>query len=102
VANKDVKVPYMMVSSAKGQNGKLMADLKGKMLKVTGPKAADAARLSGKDARLVGIVKGETIDPSLVIAKRVHPAQTSARHSPAGTHQPASTQSAPAPTKHVS
>lgn len=70
VAGKDAKVSYINVAEAKGEDGKVIADLKGKSLKVIGAKAADAEKLAGKEVEAKGTVKaGKEIDATSIAEK---------------------------------
>ena len=58
----DVEMCRVMVSSAKGADGKPLDALKGKLLRVVGPKLADVQKLAGKEAELTGTaVNGKRI-----------------------------------------
>jgi hypothetical protein len=61
------KVVSINIVSAKGPDGKAVADLAGKTLKVTGAKVADVEKLAGKEVEVKGTVKGEEIDVTMVI-----------------------------------
>ncbi|GEM_PF-4647452 len=71
VGDADVKVPYIVVAEAKAEDGKLVLDLVGKSLKVTGPKAAEVEKLDGKEVEAKGVVKDEkTIEVQTVAEKK--------------------------------
>ncbi|MCX5758257.1 MAG: hypothetical protein NTU83_07070 [Candidatus Hydrogenedentes bacterium] len=63
------KVSSLKVAEAKGADGKAVADLAGKDLKCTGAKAADCAKLAGKEVEAKGTVKGAEIDVTAIAEK---------------------------------
>lgn len=63
------KVSMLKISEAKGADGKAVADLAGKDLKVVGAKAADAEKLGGKEVEAKGTVKGAEIDVTAIAEK---------------------------------
>ncbi len=70
VGEKEAKVPYLTVAEAK-EGAKEVAALKGKVLKVVGPKVADAEKLAGKEVEAKGVVKEDKeIDVTLVVEKK--------------------------------
>jgi len=64
------KVVSIKVAEAKGADGKAVADLKDKVLKVTGAKVADVEKLAGKEVEVKGTVKGADIDVTAVAEKK--------------------------------
>ena len=60
------KVVSIKIAEAKGADGKAVADLAGKTLKVTGAKVADVEKLAGKEVEVKGTVKGADIDVTAV------------------------------------
>jgi uncharacterized cupredoxin-like copper-binding protein len=50
-------VPSIKVESAKGADGKAIADLAGKSLTVVGAKVADVSKMSGKKVEATGTLK---------------------------------------------
>ena len=64
------KVVSIKVAEAKGADGKAVADLKDKVLKVTGAKVADVEKLAGKEVDVKGVVKGADIDVLTVAEKK--------------------------------
>jgi glycine betaine/choline ABC-type transport system substrate-binding protein len=60
------KVVSIKIAEAKGADGKVVADLTGKTLKVTGAKVADVEKLAGKEVQVKGTVKGTDIDVTMV------------------------------------
>jgi len=70
VDGKDAKVAYINVTEAKGEDGKAIADLKGKSLKAIGAKAAEVEKHAGKEVEAKGTVKaGKEIDVTSVAEK---------------------------------
>ncbi len=70
VNGQDVKHVELTVTSAKNDTGAAIPALAGKMLQVTGPKAADVEKLAGKSIEVKGIVKdNKTIEVESVIEK---------------------------------
>ena len=64
------KVVSIKIAEAKGADGKAVADLKDKVLKVTGAKVADVEKLAGKEVEVKGLVKGAEIDVLAVAEKK--------------------------------
>lgn len=83
------KVCSIKIAEAKGEDGKAIADLKDKVLKVIGAKCADVEKLAGKDVEVKGIVKGTDIDVAAVAEKKA----------PAPAPKPAAPAPKPAETK---
>jgi pyruvate/2-oxoglutarate dehydrogenase complex dihydrolipoamide acyltransferase (E2) component len=64
---KEVKRCLIQVSEAKGADGKAIDALKGKSLRVVGPKVADVEKLVGKNAELTGkVIDGKRIQVETV------------------------------------
>ncbi len=95
VADKEVKVPFVVVAEAKGADGKVIADLKGKTLKIVGPKVAEAEKLAGKEAMVAGVVKEMTIDATMAMEKKA-PAPAPKAPAPAAPAPAAPAPAAPA------
>lgn len=69
-SGKPVKVTYIQVQDAKGPEGEKIENVKGAMLKVTGPKVAAVNKYDGKTVETKGVVKdGTTIEVSSVTVK---------------------------------
>ena len=64
------KVCSIKVAEAKGADGKAIADLKDKVLKVVGAKCADVEKLVGKNVEAKGTVKGADLDVASVAEKK--------------------------------
>ena len=73
------KVVSIKIAEAKGADGKAIADLKDKTLKVVGAKLADVEKLAGKEVEVKGIVKGADIDvASVAVVEKKAPAPKAA------------------------
>jgi len=78
------KVCSIKVSEAKGDDGKVIADLKGKDLKVTGAKCADVEKLAGKEVEAKGKIKdNKEIDVASVAEKKAPAPKAPAPKAPA-------------------
>jgi len=79
------KVVSIKIAEAKGADGKAIADLKDKTLKVVGAKLADVEKLAGKEVEVKGIVKGADIDVAsvAVVEKKPAPKAPAAEKKPA-------------------
>jgi hypothetical protein len=76
------KVASIKITEAKGTDGKPVAELAGKVLKVIGAKAADVEKLAGKEVEVKGVVKGAEIDVASVAAVAPAPAPATAPAAP--------------------
>ncbi len=68
------KVVSLAVASAKGADGKDLPALKGKTLKLTGPKAAEAEKLAGKEVEVKGMLKNNDTEVTAMSVTEAKPA----------------------------
>ena len=59
IKDKEVKICSIAVASAKGEDGKPIAELAGKTLRAVGPKAGELEAQNGKDVVVKGVVSAD-------------------------------------------
>ncbi len=77
------KAVSIRVTTAKGEDGKPIAALAGKVLAVTGAKAADVEKLAGKHVEASGTVKDDKEIDVTTVAEKTAPAPKPAAPAPA-------------------
>jgi hypothetical protein len=78
LSGKPVKVPYIQVQDAKGPENEQIQNVRGAMLKVTGPKVALVEKYDGQTVEAKGVVKGGNMIEvgSVTVKEAAKPAQS--------------------------